>query len=71
MYLESLDYEKVLKDNKVEIVVGLDKGKNKVRAVMKVLIRRIDGKVLKTHVLKIEHIDSECDSYETIKKTCK
>lgn len=69
MYLESCDYEKELKGNTIKVVIGADKGKKKVRALIKVLIRAQDTSILQNYVLKVGHIDSESNSYSTIKNT--
>lgn len=68
MYLESQKVD-FLRDKNVEVVVGADKGKKKVRALIKILIRAQDISVVKKHVLKVCHIDSESDSYNTIIQT--
>lgn len=65
IFLESLKVD-FLHNKNIEVVVGTDKGENKVFALIKVLIRAEDISVVMTYVLKAGHVDSESNSYTTI-----
>ena len=63
----SVDY---FTDKKIDLVIGGDKGKEKFRVLMKLLIRSVaNNEILYSFIKKVGHINAEKDNFETFKMT--